>query len=74
MFDVELWAISNALELNIKKTRNKSFTTVTVFIDLYAAIAKVFEPKVRPIRGAIRDFIYQNMLNIRNNGYILVLQ
>lgn len=73
-FDAELWAISDTLELSIKKTRNKSSTTITIFTDLYAVIAKILESKVRPGKNAIRDLIYQNALNIRNNGYTLVLQ
>ena len=73
-FDVELWAISDALELSIKKTKNRSPTTVIVFIDSHTAIVKILEPKVRPGEGAIRDLIYRNTLNIRNNGHTLVLQ
>ena len=54
--------------------RNGSSTTVTVFIDLHAAITKIINPKVSPDRGAIRNLIYQNALTIRNNGHTLVLQ
>ena len=32
-FDAELWAISDTIEIGIKKTRNGSLTTVTVFTD-----------------------------------------
>ena len=72
-FDAELWAISDALEIGIKKTRDGSPTTVTVFTDSQAAIAKILEPKVRSGGGAVRDLIYQNAHEIRDGGHILVL-
>ena len=46
-FDAELWAISDALVRGIKKTRNSSPTTVTVFTDSQAAIKKILSPKIR---------------------------
>ncbi len=73
-FDAELWAISDALEISTKKTRNGNPTTVTVLTDSHAAITKILEPKVRPGGGAVRDLIYRNALNIRNNGHTLVLR
>ena len=74
LFDAELWAISDALEISIKKTRNTQPTTVTVFTDLHAAIGKIVNPKVRPGGGARRDLIYQNALDIRENRHFLVIQ
>lgn len=73
-FDAELWAISDALEISIKKTRNANPTTVTVFTGSHAAIGKTVNPKVRPGGGAVRDLIYQNALDIRKNGHLLVIQ
>ena len=46
-FDAELWAISDALVLGIKRTRNVGPTTVTVFTDSQAAITKILDPKAR---------------------------
>ena len=74
LFDVELWAISDTLELSTKKTKKGNLIMIIVFTDLYTAIAKIFELKVRPVRGAIKNLIYRNTLNIRNNKYTLVLQ
>lgn len=73
LFDAELWIILYALKLRIKKTKNRSPIIITVFTDLHVVIAKIFKPKVRPNRGVIRDFIYRNTLNIKNNGYTLLL-
>ena len=73
-FDAELWAILDALEIGIKKTRNGNPTTVTVFTDSHAAIDKVVNPKVRPGGGAVTDLIYKNALEIRENGHLLVVQ
>lgn len=73
-FDAELWAISDALEISIKKTRNRNPKTVTVFTDSHAAISKIVDPRVRPGGGAVRDLIYQKALNIRENGHLLVIQ
>lgn len=48
LFDAELWAILDALEMTIKKTRYTNPTTVTIFTDSHAAITKILEPKIRP--------------------------
>lgn len=45
-FDAELWAISDALEMSIKKTRNGSPTTVTIITNLHAAITEILDSKV----------------------------
>lgn len=73
LFDVKLQAISDALKISIKNTKNRSPIIITVFIDSYASITKIYEPKIRPDKGAVRDLIYQNALNIKNNRYTLVL-
>lgn len=39
-FGVDLWAVSDALEITTKMTRNGNPTTVTIFTDLHAAINK----------------------------------
>ena len=54
--------------------RNKSLITVAVFTDSYATIIMILEPKVRHIRGAVRDLTYQNAINIKNNGPTLILR
>lgn len=54
--------------------RNKSPTTVTIFTNLYTAIIKVFDPKMRLSKDAIWDLIYQNALIVRNDKQTLVLQ
>ena len=54
--------------------RNGSPTIVIVYTNSYAAITKILNLKMRSGGGAIRDFIYQNVLIIRNDGHILVLQ
>lgn len=46
-FDAELWDISDALALGIKRTKNVGPTTVTVFTDSQAAITKIRDPKAR---------------------------
>ena len=66
-FDAELWAISDALEMTIKKTRNTNPTTVTIFTDSHAANTKILEPKIRPGGGLIRDLIHRNALDIQND-------
>lgn len=59
----------DALEIGIKKTRNESPTTVTVFTDSQTAIAKILEPKVRSGAGVVRDLIYRNAHMIKNSWY-----
>ena len=73
-FDAELWAISDAVEIGIKKTRNGSPTTVTVFTDSQTAIAKILKPKVRSGGDAVRDLIYQNADTIKDSGHTSVLR
>ena len=73
-FDAELWAISDALEMTIKKMRNTNPTIVTIFTDSHAAITKILEPKIRPGGGMIRDLIHWNALDIQNDGHFLVLR
>ena len=63
---------TDAFKLSIKKTKNRSHIIKTVFTNLHIEIAKILEPKVRLGRGEIENLIYRNVLNIRNNGHILV--
>lgn len=74
MFDTKLQTILDIFKMSIKKTNNGSSIIIIVFIDLHVAITKILEPKVRPGKGAVEDFIYWNIFNIKNNKYTLVLQ
>ena len=73
-FDAELWAISGALELGIKKTRNGNPTMITVFTDSQAAIAKILASKARSGGDAIRALIYENAHEIKSSGHTPVLR
>ena len=68
LFNAELWAISDALELGIKKTRNGNPTMITIFTDIQATIAKIFNSKARSGGDSIRAFIYENVHEIKSSG------
>ena len=53
-FDAELWAISDALELSIKKMRNGNPSMITIFTDSRAAVAKILDSNARTGGDAIR--------------------
>lgn len=54
---MQSYAISDALERNMKKMSNRNPKTVTVFTDLYDASTKILDAKKRLNRGAIQDLI-----------------
>lgn len=73
LFDVEIWAISDALGLSIKKTRNGNPLIITIFTDSQAAIAKILDPKAGTGGDAIRAPIYKNIHKIKSNSYTRIL-
>lgn len=54
-FDAELWAVSSALELDSKKTRNIEPIIVTIFTDLQTVITIILEPKTKVSGDTIRN-------------------
>lgn len=73
-FDVELWAISDALNLDSKETRNAEPTTVTIFTNSQTAMTKILEPKTKVGGDAIRNLIYQRARTMKNAGHTIVLR
>ena len=73
-FDAKLWAISDALELSIKKTRNGNPSMITIFTDSRAAIAKILDSNARTGGDAIRTLIYENAHEIKSSGHTLILR
>lgn len=71
---MELWSISKALVLGIRKTRNIKPTTVTVFTDSQMAISKIPDPKTRVGGDTIQNVVYQSAHPIKNAGHTIVLQ
>lgn len=57
-YDTKLWAISDALKVTIKETRQLKNMVVTIFINLSAAIINIKKTVAKPERLALKDFIY----------------
>lgn len=74
LFDAELWAISDALDLGSKKTRNAKPTTVTIFTDSQTAMTKILDPKTKVGGDAVQNLVYQSAQAMKNAGHTVVLR
>lgn len=66
LFDLELYAILDGLELSIKKTKNHNSLIITIFTDSQVAIARILDFNVRIGEDAIITLIYENMHEIKS--------
>ena len=74
-FDTELWAIFDALEVAIKKTRNATSTPITIFTDSRAALTKIQKKKSEPKGLAVRELVYQRAAEeLITNGHSVILR
>lgn len=73
-FDTELWAISDALEVAIKESRNVTATPVTVFTDSRVALTKIQKKASEPEGLAVRDLAYQRAKELTTNGHSVILR
>lgn len=73
-FDAELWAISDALEISIKETRNGNPLKITIFTDSQAALAKIIDSKAKIGGDTIRALIQENAHEIKSSGHTLILR
>lgn len=72
--DAELWAISDALEIAIKETKNTNATSVTVFADSIAAVAKIQKKDAKFEGRTIKDLVYQRAKELKKNRHSLVFR
>lgn len=69
-----MWAVSDALEVAIKETRNVTNTAVTIFTDSTAVMTNIKKSVSKPERLAARDLIYQRANRLLTNGHSVTLQ
>lgn len=74
MFNAELWAILDALELSITKIRNDNLSIITIFIDSRAAITNLHDSKAKTRKDIFLTLIYENVYKIKSSGHILILR
>ena len=74
LFDTELGALFNALEIAIKETKNVSTTPVTVFIDFRAALTKIQKKASEPKGLTVRNLIHRRAKKLIANGHSVTLR
>lgn len=60
--------------LNIKKIENSNLLIITIFIDSYIVIAKIWNLKKKIGRNGIWAVIDKNVYKIKSISYILILR
>lgn len=71
-YDAELWALSDALEIAIKETRNTHNMTISIFTDSKAAMEYIRVAKSKGL--AVRDLINQRANELQTNGHSVILR
>ena len=71
IFDAELWAILNALDIATQETLNANNTPMTIFCDLQKALQAIQHPSYKE-NWFLRRQIYHKAKNLQSTRHLII--
>lgn len=71
-FDVELWAISEALDIAMQETLTANNMLIKIFCDSQKALTTIRQPPSQKENRFLRGQIYHKAKNLKSDGHNVV--